>query len=308
MNGSSATRIVCGLHKSIYCLNGSLIKPSFAYDRQKNFSYLQQTRRRHSSLTKAAFQIELIPCLKDNYAYLLHDTEARVTGVVDPSESEPIMKALEKRDLHLAYILNTHHHWDHTGGNLDLKSRFNAKVIGPYADRDRIPGIDVALRDGDTWMFGTQKMLVMDTPGHTRGHVCLFFPDSKAIFTGDTLFSLSCGRLFEGTPEQMWTSLSKITSFPDDTNVYCGHEYTLSNAEFSLTLEPSNENLRSYYRKVKELRQAGLPTIPTSIGLEKACNPFLRLSSAEVRASVAIPPNANDVQVLAAVRTAKDNW
>eukprot|EP00250_Pteridium_aquilinum_P003266 c13590_g1_i1 orf=37-1002(+) len=265
-------------------------------------------RRRLQSIAVAALQIDVVPCLKDNYAYLLHDTEAGVTGVIDPSESEPVNEALKKKDLSLGYILNTHHHWDHTGGNIDLKRRYNAKIVGPHADKDRIPGIDVALKEGDTWMFGNQKMLVLDTPGHTRGHVCFFFPSSKAIFTGDTLFSLSCGKLFEGTPQQMWTSLSKILSFPDDTLVYCGHEYTLSNAEFSLTLEPNNEALRSYYDKVKELRQAGLPTIPTNLGLEKACNPFLRVSSAEVRASVGIPSGADDVQAFAAVRARKDKW
>lgn len=299
MNGALAKEVVCNLQRSLHAAPFKL--PPWRYG--KRCSSIHTT-----AVSAAAFQIDLIPCLKDNYAYLLHDTEADVTGVIDPSESEAIVKALKKKDLHLNYILNTHHHWDHTGGNMDLKSRYSAKVVGPYADRARIPGIDIELRDGDAWMFGNQKMLVLDTPGHTRGHVCFFFPSSKSIFTGDTLFSLSCGKLFEGTPQQMWTSLSKIMSLPDDTLVYCGHEYTVSNAEFSLMLEPSNEALRSYYEKAKELRQAGLPTIPTNVGLEKACNPFLRLSSAQVRASVGIPPGADEVQALAAVRASKDKW
>lgn len=299
MNGALAKGVVCNLQRSLHAAPFKL--PPWTYGKRCSSIH-------NAAVSAAAFQIDLIPCLKDNYAYLLHDTEAEVTGVIDPSESEPIVKALKKKDLHLNYILNTHHHWDHTGGNLDLKSRYNAKVVGPYADRARIPGIDIELRDGDAWMFGNQKMLVLDTPGHTRGHVCFFFPSSKSIFTGDTLFSLSCGKLFEGTPQQMWTSLSKISSLPDDTLVYCGHEYTVSNAEFSLMLEPSNEALRSYYEKAKELRQAGLPTIPTNVGLEKACNPFLRLSSAQVRASVGIPPGADEVQALAAVRASKDKW
>ncbi|MCO5582353.1 hypothetical protein L7F22_036247 [Adiantum nelumboides] len=261
----------------------------------------------HSSAV-AALQIDVVPCLRDNYAYLLHDTEAGVTGVIDPSEAKPVIEAIQKKNLGLGFILNTHHHWDHTGGNVDLKRRYNAKVVGPYADRGRIPEIDVALKDGDTWMLGNQKMLVLDTPGHTKGHVCFYFPSSKAIFTGDTLFSLSCGKLFEGTPQQMWTSLSKIMGFPDDTSVYCGHEYTLANAEFSLTLEPNNEALKKYYGEVKELRQAGRPTIPTTLGREKACNPFLRVSSAEVRASVGISAEADEVQALAAVRARKDQW
>lgn len=287
---------------------GNLRLTSFHATSASKLPFLAYSKRQLRSTAVAALQIDVVPCLKDNYAYVLHDTEAGVTGVIDPSEPEPVVQALKRKGLGLGYILNTHHHWDHTGGNIDLKKRYNAKVVGPYADRDRIPGIDVALKDGDTWMFGNQKMLVLDTPGHTRGHVCFFFPNSKAIFTGDTLFSLSCGKLFEGTPQQMWTSLSKIMSFPDDTSVYCGHEYTLSNAEFSLSLEPSNEALQSYYVKVKELRQAGLPTIPTNLGLEKACNPFLRVSSAEVRASVGIPSGADEVQALAAVRARKDKW
>ncbi|KAH7300345.1 hypothetical protein KP509_24G057400 [Ceratopteris richardii] len=264
--------------------------------------------RRFQMSTVSAVQIDVVPCLKDNYAYLLHDTEAGVTGVIDPSEAKPIIEVLKKKDLDLSFILNTHHHWDHTGGNIDLKRRYNAKVVGPYADKDRIPGIDVALKDGDTWMFGNEKMLVLDTPGHTRGHVCFYFSNLKAIFTGDTLFSLSCGKLFEGTAQQMWTSLSKIMALPDETLVYCGHEYTLSNAEFSLSLEPSNAALQSYYIEVKELRQSGRPTIPTTLGREKACNPFLRVLSDEIRSTVGIPPGADEVQALAAVRARKDKW
>ncbi|XP_042482064.1 probable hydroxyacylglutathione hydrolase 2, chloroplastic isoform X2 [Macadamia integrifolia] len=155
----------------------------------------------------STLQIELVPCLKDNYAYLVHDVGTGTVGVVDPSEAVPVINALNRTNRNLTYILNTHHHHDHTGGNTELKARYGAKVIGSGTDIDRIPGIDIALNDGDTWMFAGHEVLVMETPGHTRGHICYYFPGSGSIFTGDTLFSLSCGKLFEGTPEQVPTTL-----------------------------------------------------------------------------------------------------
>jgi hydroxyacylglutathione hydrolase len=257
-------------------------------------------------LMQAALQIDLVPCLVDNYAYLLHDSASGVTGVVDPSAAGPVIDALNKRGLSLTYILNTHHHWDHTGGNAELKKKYNAKVVGPRADEERIPGIDLALRDGQIWMFGEQEMQVLDTPGHTRGHVSFYFKQSKAVFTGDTLFSIGCGRLFEGSPEQMWMSLSKLAGLPDDTLVYCGHEYTLSNAKFAITVEPDNKRLKSRLEQVKELRQKGLATIPSTLGEEKETNPFLRPFSAGLRKTMKVPADASDIQAFAAVRAAKD--
>ncbi|KAG8655439.1 hydroxyacylglutathione hydrolase 1, mitochondrial isoform X2 [Manihot esculenta] len=208
----------------------------------------------------SSLQIELVPCLRDNYAYLLHDVDTGTVGVVDPTEAVPIIDALSRKNRNLTYILNTHHHHDHTGGNEELKARYGAKVIGPGIDRERIPGIDIVLNDGDKWMFAGHEVVVMETPGHTRGHISFYFPGSGAIFTGDTLFSLSCGKLFEGTPEQMHSSLGKITSLPDDTNIYCGHEYTLSNSKFALSIEPNNEALQSYAAHVAHLRSKNLPT------------------------------------------------
>ncbi|KAL5998025.1 Glyoxalase 2-5 [Asimina triloba] len=261
-----------------------------------------------------------VPCLKDNYAYLLYDAGTGTVGVVDPSEAVPVINALNRKNQNLTYILNTHHHYDHTGGNMELKARYGAKVIGSSADKDRIPGIDIALCDGEKWMFGGHEVLVMETPGHTQGHISYYFPGSGAIFTGDTLFSLSCGKLFEGTPEQMLSSLRKIMSLPDDTNVYCGHEYTLlmlkhldfnalqSNAKFALSIEPKNEALQTYAAHVAHLRNKGMPTIPTTLKREKSCNPFLRTSSAEIRELLNIPPSANDAQALGIIRKAKDNW
>ncbi|KAL2465349.1 Hydroxyacylglutathione hydrolase 1 [Abeliophyllum distichum] len=251
----------------------------------------------------STLQIEL-----DNYAYLLHDMDTGTVGVVDPSEAVPVIDALNRKNWNLTYILNTHHHFDHTGGNMELKERYGAKVIGSGVDKERIPGIDIALNDGDKWMFASHEVLVMETPGHTRGHISFHFPGSKSIFTGDTLFSLSCGKLFEGTPQQMLSSLRKITSLPDDTNIYCGHEYTLSNSKFALSIEPGNEELQSYATHVAHLRSKGFPTIPTSLRKEKSCNPFLRTSSKVIRKSLNIPNSADDAEALGVIRKAKDNF
>ncbi|RWR71938.1 putative hydroxyacylglutathione hydrolase 2, chloroplastic [Cinnamomum micranthum f. kanehirae] len=260
------------------------------------------------SIMSSTLQIELVPCLKDNYAYLLHDEDTGTVGVVDPSEAMPVIEALTRNNRNLTYILNTHHHYDHTGGNLELKARYGAKVIGSSSDKDRIPGIDIALSDGEKWKFAGHEVLVMETPGHTRGHISYYFPGSGAVFTGDTLFSLSCGKLFEGSPEQMLSSLRKLMSLPDDTNIYCGHEYTLSNAKFALSIEPKNDALRSYAARVSNLRSRGLPTIPTTMKTEKSCNPFLRASNAEIRHTLNIPATADDAQALGVIRRAKDNF
>lgn len=260
------------------------------------------------SCVSSTLQIELVPCLKDNYAYLLLDENTGTVGVVDPSEAVPVIDALARKNRNLNYILNTHHHYDHTGGNIELKERYGAKVIGSRRDRQRIPGIDMALNGGDRWMFAGHEVHVFETPGHTRGHICFYFPGSGVIFTGDTLFSLSCGKLFEGTPEEMLASLRKIMSLTDETSVYCGHEYTLSNSKFALSIEPNNEALRSYASHVAHLRNKGLPTIPTTLKLEKACNPFLRLSSPGIRQSLNILPTADDAEALRIIRQAKDNF
>ncbi|XP_012481523.1 probable hydroxyacylglutathione hydrolase 2, chloroplastic [Gossypium raimondii] len=256
----------------------------------------------------SSLQIELVPCLRDNYAYLLHDVDTGTVGVVDPSIAMPIIDALSRKNWNLTYILNTHHHHDHTGGNAELKARYGAKVIGSGIDKDRIPGIDIVLNDGDKWMFAGHEVHVIETPGHTRGHISFYFPSSAAIFTGDTLFSLSCGKLFEGTPEQMLSSLQRIMSLPDDTNIYCGHEYTLSNSKFALSIEPKNEALQSYAAHVTHLHNKGLPTIPTTLKKEKACNPFLRTMSSEIRQALNIPADANAAEALGVIRQAKDNF
>lgn len=249
-----------------------------------------------------------VPCLVDNYAYLLHDMDTGTVGVIDPSEAVPVVDVLTQRNQNLTYILNTHHHYDHTGGNMELKERYGAKVIASGKDKDRIPGIDIALNDGDTWMFAGHQVLVMETPGHTKGHVSFYFPGYGALFTGDTLFSLSCGKLFEGTPEQMLNSLQKLMSLPDDTNVYCGHEYTLSNSKFALSIEPKNVHLVKYAKEVTELCSKNHPTIPTTLKREKLCNPFLRTHSEEIRRSLNIPATSSDAEALGIIRRAKDNF
>jgi hydroxyacylglutathione hydrolase len=252
-----------------------------------------------------ALQIETVACLKDNYAYLVHDADARLTAVVDPSEPEPVKQALARHGWTLSHILNTHHHFDHTGGNLPLKEQFGARIVGPEKDRERIPGIDEGVGEGAAWRFGARAVPVLEIPAHTRAHIAFVFDD--AVFTGDTLFAMGCGRLFEGTPAMMWASLSKLAALPDATRVYCGHEYTQSNGRFALTLEPGNAALVARMREVDAARARNAPTIPSSIGLEKQTNPFLRPGSSEIRQSLGLS-HATDVEVFGEMRKRKDNF
>ncbi len=253
----------------------------------------------------AALDIELVACLTDNYAYLVHDAEAGLCAVVDPSEPLPVKKALAARGWKLTHILNTHHHIDHTGGNLALKEEFGAQIVGPAKGRERIPGIDVGVDESAPWHFGKRAMRVLEIPAHTRAHIAFVADD--AAFTGDTLFAMGCGRLFEGTPQMMWTSLSKLMTLPDATRVYCGHEYTLSNGRFALTLEPGNKDLQARQREVEAARAKNIPTIPSTIGLEKKTNPFLRPDSAEIRRTLSLQ-DASDVEVFAEIRKRKDSF
>lgn len=223
-------------------------------------------------------KIDLIPCLSDNYAYLLQDGEGAV-GVVDPSEPGPVQAALDARGLKLTHIFNTHHHFDHTGGNLDLKATYGATIIGPRADAHRIPGIDTGLGESDNVTFGVTTAAVLDIPAHTSGHIAFHFAADKAVFTGDTLFAMGCGRLFEGTPADMFAAMTKLKALPSDTRVYCGHEYTESNGRFALTVEPDNADLIARMDEVRRQRAASQPTIPSTIALEQATNPFMRAAS-----------------------------
>ena len=220
-----------------------------------------------------------IPCLRDNYAYIIYDSNT--VGVVDPSEARPIVSFLKKENLKLNYILNTHHHYDHIGGNNKLKKLYNAKVVGFEGDKDRIPGIDIVLKDNEKWTFGKSLVKIMHIPGHTSGHICFFFEKEKIAFTGDTLFSLGCGRIFEGTYSQMFNSLNFFKNLPIDTNVYCGHEYTLKNSDFCLKYDPDNQNLKKKINIIKEKLKRNLPTLPTTIKDEIECNIFLRSKNLE---------------------------
>lgn len=255
----------------------------------------------------STLEIEQIPTRTDNYVYLLKESGQGRVGVVDPSDAAPVIEALDRLGWTLTDIINTHHHNDHTGGNLELKEKYGCVVTGPLADHDRIAGIDVDVGDGDTFMLGDAEAKVFDTPGHTRGHIAYWFPESKALFCGDTLFALGCGRTFEGTAEQMWTSLGKLRALPDDTSVYCAHEYTQANAKFAVTIESGNQALLDYAEKINALRAAGQRTVPSNLGLEKSTNPFLRADVAAVGAAVGL--SADDpVSVFAEVRLRKDNF
>ncbi|MBI3678208.1 MAG: hydroxyacylglutathione hydrolase [Proteobacteria bacterium] len=250
-----------------------------------------------------SLEIELVPCLKDNYAYLVR--EGGLCAVVDPSEAAPVKAALARHGGKLTHILNTHHHWDHTGGNLALKEEFGAEVVGPGKDRERIAGLDVGVTEDALWQFGSHQVRVLEIPAHTKSHIAFVFDDERAAFTGDTLFAMGCGRLFEGTPDMMWSSLSKLMKLPDDTRIYCGHEYTMSNGRFALTVEPDNADLQARMREVESLRAKNAPTIPSTIALEKKTNPFLRPNSAEIRRTLGLE-KASDVEVFAETRRRKD--
>ncbi|MBL8202244.1 MAG: hydroxyacylglutathione hydrolase [Chromatiales bacterium] len=255
----------------------------------------------------AALQIHQIPCLQDNYGYLVHDPASGLTASIDTPDAAAIESALAERGWQLDYILNTHHHFDHAGGNLALKAKTGCVIVGSRADAARIPGIDVLVGEGDQFSLGTHQARVLETSGHTVGHICYVFDADKAAFVGDTLFSLGCGRLFEGTPAQMWTSLQKLMALPDDVRVYCAHEYTQGNGRFAVTMEPQNAALAARVAEVAALRSAGRPTVPSTIGLEKATNPFLRPASAELRATLAMPA-APDADVLGETRRRKDRF
>lgn len=254
----------------------------------------------------AELEIRQVPVLRDNYVYLLREPESGAVAAVDPSVAAPVAAALDSLGWKLSHILNTHHHNDHTGGNLELKARYGAIIVGPLADRARIPGIDVALAEGDKFKFGNEEAQLFDVPGHTRGHIAFWFPKSRALFCGDTLFLMGCGRLFEGTPAQMWNSLSKLKKLPGDTRIYCGHEYTQANARFALSVEPGNKDLIARSRRVDELRAQGKSTVPGTMAEELATNPFLRADNPSLQKSQNAPGDA--VATFAAIRLAKDNF
>ena len=226
-------------------------------------------------------KIEIIKCLEDNYSYLIIDEKTNYACVVDPSEAEPIANFINNKNIKLKFILNTHHHYDHVGGNSDLKKKFGAKVVGFKNDKHRIPNIDILLEDNEIWKESVFEAKIIHIPGHTSGHICFYFMNDKIVFTGDTLFSLGCGRIFEGTYKQMYDSLIKLKNLPKDTKIYCGHEYTLKNSMFCSKYDKDNKNLEKKIFEINDKLKKNLPTIPSTIGEELACNIFLRAKNLE---------------------------
>jgi hydroxyacylglutathione hydrolase len=255
----------------------------------------------------AQLEVELVPALRDNYIYLAHAPESGATAVVDPAEARPALEAAERKGWRITHILNTHHHGDHTGGNREVQAATGATIVGPSYDADRIPGIQVQVSEGDTCAVGDATAQVFFTPGHTRGHICFWFAEANVLFSGDTLFALGCGRLFEGTAAQMWESLQKLRKLPDATRIYCGHEYTQTNARCALSVDPDNKRLQEYARIIDTLRAADQPTIPAQMGMEKATNPFLRADDPALAEAMGMS-GAEPVEVFAAVREKRNGF
>ena len=255
----------------------------------------------------ATLEVHQFPCLSDNYGYLIHDPDAGLTATIDTPEVAPINAALEETGWKLTHILNTHHHFDHAGGNLELKDKWNCTIVGSRDDASRIPGIDEQVGDGESFRFGNHDVQVFDVSGHTIGHIAFYFAEAQKLFCGDALFALGCGRLFEGTPDQMWTSLQKLMVLPDQTGVYCAHEYTQANAAFALSVEPQNDALQNRSKEIDDLRSAGRPTVPSTIGLEKETNPFLRPMSVDLQSNLDMV-GADLVSVFAETRRRKDSF
>ena len=238
-------------------------------------------------------KVEIISCLQDNYSYLIIDETNNLACVVDPSEARPIIDYLKNKNINLKYILNTHHHFDHVGGNEELKKKYNAIVVGYKHDSERIPEIDILLEDNEIWERDNFVAKIIHVPGHTKGHICFNFYKEKLLFTGDTLFSLGCGKIFEGTYEQMFNSLKKIKALPLDTKIFCGHEYTLNNSKFCIKYDNENLSLQKKIQDIKIKLNDNLPTIPTTLKEEIDCNIFLR---------------AKDVKTFSKLRDLKDNF
>jgi len=251
--------------------------------------------------------VHQFPCLQDNYGYLVHVPDDNVTATIDTPDVAAIENALAVRGWTLTHILNTHWHADHAGGNAAIKEKYGVTVIGPRGEAEKIPGIDRAIGEGDKLSLGTVPIKVLDVPGHTLGHIAYWFETETVAFVGDTLFALGCGRVFEGTFPQMWGSLLKLLALPDETLVYCAHEYTAGNAAFAVTIEPDNKELVARVEKVRELRAAGQPTVPSTIGLERRTNPFLRPSAPAIRARLQLE-GRSDADVFGEIRTRKDSF
>jgi hydroxyacylglutathione hydrolase len=254
-----------------------------------------------------AAQTRLFLCLTDNYGVLLHDTDTGATASIDAPEAGPVQAALDETGWQLTDILVTHHHADHTGGIEALKARHKCRVVAPDKEESKIPAVDETVDEGDTVKVGNLAAKVIDTPGHTLGHIAYWFPDDRLAFVGDTLFSIGCGRVIEGTPAMMWRSLEKLRALPNEAQIYCGHEYTASNVRFALTIDAENPVLAARAAAVKQQIAEGRPTIPVTIGDEKLANPFLRADVADLAADIGMagrPP----AEVFAEIRGRKDRF
>jgi hydroxyacylglutathione hydrolase len=251
--------------------------------------------------------IEIIPCLNDNYSYLIHDQISNTVAIVDPSEFAPCDTTINKNYKKLDFILNTHHHYDHVGGNEELKNKYNSKVLGFENDKNRIPNIDTALKDNQEFKIGTLNFTTIFVPGHTRGHIAFYCQKEKVVFSGDTLFSLGCGRVFEGTYKQMFQSLNKLKNLPGETKVYCGHEYTFKNLEFCLKFNPNNSLLKKKKNDIKLSLKNKKPTIPSTIADEIKTNIFLRVNDPDVKKAINLE-NSSDIEIFTKLRDLKDNF
>ena len=252
-------------------------------------------------------EIIQIQLLSDNYSYIIRDKNTNITGCIDPSVAKDIVNVLQNRGIDLNFILNTHHHQDHVGGNLELKEIYNCKIIGCSDDQNRIPGIDIKLKDSEEFNIGESVFKVIDTPGHTIGHICFYFEDQNFLFCGDTIFSLGCGRLFEGSYEQMTESILKIRSLPDCTKIFCGHEYTESNAKFAEFLDSGDDLLKKKILNIKKDRLESKPTIPAVLEEEKKLNPFMKFDNQEYLDSIKIE-NISNAENFKKIRIMKDNF
>ena len=250
-------------------------------------------------------EIHQFICIKDNYGVLVRDPESGVVAAIDAPNGDEVAAALDAKGWKLTHILTTHRHGDHTDGNLQLKKASACTIIGPRGEADKVPGIDTSVGQGDVFKVGTLEVRVLDTPGHTRGHITFWMPQAGVAFAGDTLFAMGCGRVMEGTMELMWSSLCKITALPPATKIYCGHEYTVANAKFALTIEPENDKLVARAKAVEAQRARGEMTLPTTLALELETNPFLRPQSAAIRKRLGME-SAPDWQVFGEVRERKN--
>ena len=252
-------------------------------------------------------KIEIIPCLNDNYSYLIHDEISNTVAIVDPSEFIPCDTIISKNYKKLDFILNTHHHYDHVGGNEELKKKYNSKVLGFENDKNRIPYIDIVLKDNQEFKIGTLNFTTIFIPGHTRGHVAFYFKKERVVFSGDTLFSLGCGRVFEGTYKQMFQSLNKLKNLPGGTKVYCGHEYTFKNLEFCLKFNPNNNFLKKKKNNIELNLKNKKPTIPSTIADEIKANIFFRVNDPDVKKAINLE-NSSDIEIFTKLRDLKDNF